>query len=68
MYLTSAVRIRIYTAGRRLGSFSLLCNLFGILHVVGSTGGLMWAVFNCHILIISSFQSVYFYNRLVMMQ
>ena len=43
-------------AGRKLSSFELSRNLFGILPVVENTGGFIQAVTSCHIFIISSSQ------------
>jgi len=45
-------------AGRRLSSFKLSCNLFGIIPAVNSTGGTVQVVCSCHILISPSVQSI----------
>ena len=50
---TAASSVRIYRVRRRLSSFKLPCNLFGITPAVGSTCGTKEAVFS------SSFKSVY---------
>jgi hypothetical protein len=56
----TALCIRIYRAGRRLSGVKLSCNLFGIIPAADSTSGIIKAVFSCHILVSSSFQSVHF--------
>ena len=59
--------LNIYRAGRRLSSFKLSCNLFGIIPAVNSTGGTVQAVCSCHILISSSVKSVYFWRFSVLL-
>jgi hypothetical protein len=53
-------------AGRRLSSFKLSCNLFGIIPAVNSTGGTVQVVCSCHILTSLSVQSLYFCSFSVM--
>ena len=60
--------IRIYTAGWRSSSFKISCNLLGIIPVVDSAGGILWAVFSCLFLISSSFKSGYFWNFSLMVR
>jgi hypothetical protein len=60
--------ILIYRPGRRLSSFKLACNLFGIIPIVDSTSGSTRAVFTFHILTSSFFKSVYFWSFSVMVQ
>ena len=62
----TAFCITIYRAGRKLSSVKLLYNLFGIIPTVDRTGGIMSAVFNCHILASSSVKFAYFWSLSVM--
>jgi hypothetical protein len=52
--------------GRRLSSFELSCTLCGAVPVLDGTSGIIQAVFSCHIIISSSFKSVYFWAFSVM--
>lgn len=56
----AAFCIRIYTAGLRLSTFKLSCNLLGIIPVADNISGNIYDVFSCRILKSSSFKAVYF--------
>ena len=51
----TAFCIRIYTAGTKLSSLKLLCNLFRITPVVDCTNCIIWAAASCNVLTSSSF-------------
>jgi hypothetical protein len=63
--IITAFCIRLYRAEQ--SNFKPSCNSFGIIPVVDSTSGIMYAIFSCHILISSSFKSVYFWRFPVIM-
>jgi hypothetical protein len=67
MLSITAFFIRMYSAGRRLCSFKLSCNLFGIIPAVGSTCGVVEAVCSCSNVTSSCFQSVCFWSFTVTM-